>query len=101
MTQSLNVILLAPNTARAILPPGVPLFRFPKSRIGVGNIGGQRVNARRMRYHLNTVMSRPWDTPIYEVEIRAIRDWEAQYGIVFATGHGMAEYDPGLERVRE
>ena len=83
------------------LRPGVPLFKFPRSRLYAGTIGHTVTNQREMRIHLNALLHLPCDNPLYEDEIEAIRNWESMHGVTYIPGSGMALYDAGLEGVRE
>ena len=52
-----------------------------------------------MRIWYNGLTRLPWDSPLYEHELIAIRRWERRYGVTFRPGMGMAVYDPGHDGV--
>ena len=56
---------------------------------------------REMRIYLHALSHLPWDNPLYEEELKAIRSWESRHGVRKILGSGMALYDAGHEGVRE
>ena len=75
------------------LPLNIPKFKFPRSKKCAGLLDGVRANAMTWRLKTNQELGLPWDEPLFEHEIAAIRKWEARYGFKFRSGCGMAEYD--------
>ena len=75
------------------LPRYVPLFRFPNSSTPVGTLFGQPALSTELRHHWNRRNGVPWDTPIFPGEVRAVKQWEKQWGETFLPGENMAVWD--------
>ena len=69
-------------------------FTFPCSGFSVGRLNGVPYTMAAGRLEQNRRLRRPWDTPCYEGETRAVRKWEETWGLTFVPGAGMANPDP-------
>ena len=67
---------------------GPNLILIKGSRRYTGNIRHMVTNHREMRFNLNTLIHLPWDNPLYEEELKAIRNWESRYGVRLIPGTG-------------
>ena len=69
-------------------------LNFPSDGISVGTFRRVPYTMAAGRLYHNRRLRHPWDTPIYEKEERAVRQWEETWGLTFVPGPGMANADP-------
>ena len=72
------------------LPPGIKPFKFPEFDSLMGRIGRQ-VTVAQYRQEANRKSRLPEDSPLFEMEIKAIAKWEKKTGLTFVPGTGMSE----------
>ena len=66
-----------------------------------GTFSGKEAAAnRQLRIHLNAQSYLPWDTPLFEIELRTISKRETRHGMMFVPRGYMAKYDDASERIR-
>ena len=68
-------------------------FKFPWSGFSAGTYKRVPYTMSTARLRMNQRIGLPWDTPRYQMEHEAVRDWEAKWNLTFVPGTGMAAPD--------